>query len=202
MVDKDKEIMGLSVTFWIFFIGICLTLLLFLTIGFSIYSHRAPDVILEEKDAGKVVLNYSTQSNNFTILDAIPTTDAIASKSMTAGQYFDFSVDVDVEDASKVEYEVSIIKNEKKSTISDEDIMIYLEKENDGSYDSVFSPKSFVSLKESSKIGSDVGSMVLVNTKKIKSGTDRYRLRMWLSERSTVLNGTYSVDVEIHAIAK
>ena len=202
MIDKDKDLFGFSVKFWIFLLVICGVLFLFLVIGSSIYSHRSPEVVEENKNGGKVVLNYSTQTNTFTILDAVPTTDAIGSKTMTAGQYFDFSVDVDVSEASKVEYELSIVKNEKKSSISDDDIMIYLEKENDGSYDAVFGPEAFEPIDEVSLVGSLKDSMILVNTKKIKSGIDHYRLRMWVSEKSTSLKGTYSVSVEVHAIAK
>ena len=44
--------------------------------------------------------------------------------------------------------------------------------------------------------------MVLSNVKKIKSETDNYRLRMWLSDKAMSAGGTYSIEVDIHAVAK
>jgi hypothetical protein len=44
--------------------------------------------------------------------------------------------------------------------------------------------------------------MVLTNVKKIKSGTDNYRLRIWLSEDALTTGGSYSVDIDIHADVK
>ena len=39
-------------------------------------------------------------------------------------------------------------------------------------------------------------------TKKVKSGTDNYRLRIWLADTSLVQNGSYSVEVDINGKAK
>ena len=44
--------------------------------------------------------------------------------------------------------------------------------------------------------------MVLTKAKKIKSGTDNYRLRIWLADTSLVQNGSYSVEVDINGKAK
>ena len=57
-------------------------------------------------------------------------------------------------------------------------------------------------MKNYSSVGSEIGSMVLTNVKKIKAGTDNYRLRLWLSDKAIASGGNYSVEVDIHAIAK
>jgi hypothetical protein len=44
--------------------------------------------------------------------------------------------------------------------------------------------------------------MVLYKVKKNTSGTTNYRLRMWLSDKSTMLVGNYSVEVSINGKAK
>ena len=101
-----------------------------------------------------------------------------------------------------MEYELSLIKNKKTSTISDDDIRIYLEKEESGTYNAVFEPKGFEALKKDNEYGTKAGEMVLVHTKKTKATTDHYRLRMWLKDQSLVNNGTYEVEINVTGISK
>lgn len=201
-MSKNKKEKELSKEFWITVISICTFMVLLITIAFIVFAHRAPEVIEKEADGGYVTLNYTTASTALSILNATPTTDAVGMKKNDDGQYFDFSVDVNLEDASKVEYEISVIKDDKRCTIKDEDIRIYLEKEDSGTYTKFFGPKPFKPSKNYSSIGSEIGSMVLANVKKIKTGTDNYRLRMWLSDNAMATGGSYAVEVDIHAVAK
>ena len=102
---KGKELSG---RFWATVIGICIVMIALVTVGFIIFSNRTPEVVETEEDGGYVTLNYTSEVNALTILGAVPTADAVGMKNMNADQYFDFSVDVDLLDAPKVEYEVSI----------------------------------------------------------------------------------------------
>lgn len=201
-MEKDKKGEELSKEFWIAVISICSFMIVLITIGFVVFSNRAPDVIEKEEDGGNVTLNYSTSTNALTLYSATPTTNSVGMKNMIAGQYFDFSVDVDLAGAPKVEYEISVIKDVSSSNIPDDDIRIYLEKEDSGTYVKMFGPEKFTASKNYSSVGSEIGSMVLANVKKIKSGTDNYRLRIWLAENSVATGGSYSVEVDIHAISK
>lgn len=197
-----KRGMDLSRNFWVAVITICSILLILVMIGFIAFSNRKPEVIKKEEDGGFVTLNYSSEVNALTILKATPLSDAVGMKNMTDGQYFDFSVDVNVSEAPIVEYEISIIKDKKTSTIEDEDIRIYLEKEESGTYTKVFGPEEYVPSKNYTSAGSEVGSMVLLNSQTKKTITENYRLRMWLSDKAIVKDGSYSVEIDIHAIAK
>ena len=199
---KEKKGKELSKEFWIAVIAICAILMVVIIIGFVAFNNREPEVIEKEEDGGYVTLKYTSEVNALTILNATPLTDAVGMKNLKEGQYFDFSVDVNVDEAPKVEYEVSIIKDEKTSTIADEDIRIYLEQEESGTYQKLFGPEPFVPSKNYSSVGSELGSMILVDSQKVKSGTDNYRLRIWLSDKAAVTSGSYSVEIDIHAIAK
>ena len=77
-----------------------------------------------------------------------------------------------------------------------------MEKESDGTYSKVFGPTTFEGLKKKTVLGSEKDSMVLTKAKKVKSGTDNYRLRIWLADTSLVQNGSYSVEVDINGKAK
>lgn len=201
-MEKEEKGNELTKKFWITVIAVCSILMVLIIIGFVVFHNREPEVIEKEEDGGYVSLNYTSEVNALSILNATPMSDTDGMKNMKEGQYFDFSVDVDVDEAPKVEYEISIIKDEKASTIKDEDIRIYLEKEDSGTYSKIFGPEEFVASKNFSSVGSELGSMVLINTQKVKSGTDNYRLRLWLSDKASVTSGSYSVEIDIHAIAK
>ena len=199
---KNKKGKELSAGFWIFIISLCVILTAVFTVSLIVFHNREPEVVEKEKDGGYVTLNYTSEANVLTILGAVPTADAVGMKNMAEGQYFDFSVDVDLQDAPQVEYEISIIRDKTVSTISDNDIRIYLEKEESGTYTKIFGPEKYTPAKNYSSVGSEPGSMVLTNVKKIKSGTDNYRLRIWLSEEALTTGGSYSVDIDIHADVK
>ena len=198
-MEKKRE---LTKNFWITWILIFLFLIIASAVGFGLFSNREEEVIVDEENGGNVILNYSTDSPNFVIKNAIPTTDAVGMKQSEDGQYFDFSVEASLDNASSVEYEIALIKDKKLSNIPDDDIRIYLEKENSGTYAPVFEPKGFTPLKKDSKYGSKAGYMVLTKEKKTRKSTDLYRLRIWLRDQSTVFNGNYGVEVVVSGISK
>ena len=200
MDSSKKE--KLSKNFWIIFICVCSAFIVILAVGMAVVSNKKQEVIVEKKEGGNILLNYSDNIDGLSITNAVPTSDLIGMKDNTEGAYFDFSVDVDLDEAKYVEYEVSIKKDKSKSTITDDDIRVYLEKESDGTYSKVFGPSKFMGLKKKTVLGSGSGSMVLTKTKKVKSGTDNYRLRIWLADTSLIQNGTYSVEVDINGKAK
>ena len=190
---------NLSVKFWIILTLCCLFFMVLIGIGFYSFANRKKDVIIKDENIGDVTLNYSSNTNGLTILNAVPTTDAVGMKSEN---YFDFSINSDILEEHKVEYEISISRNNKKSSIPDDAIRIYLEKEENGVYNDIFGPKSFVGLKSDSKIGSKKGEMIIANVSSNKSGIDKYRLRIWMSDKSVLEKGDYSVDVNLYAKVK
>lgn len=192
----------LTKQFWLFLLGISIICVIILTVAIVFFTNRKPDVIEKEKKGAVVYLNYSSNFNGLSISKAVPTIDEIGIKNEKKGEYFDFSVEVNLDNASSVEYELSIIKDKKNSTINDNDIRIYLEKEKSGTYTKVFGPIGFSPLKEKSALGSPKGSMVLMTSKKINSSPDNYRLRIWLSDKAVIQDGKYSVEVAVNGVAK
>lgn len=193
--NSNKSFAILMVVVVILLIGI-------ITTGFVLFLMKGHEIVEEEENGADIILNYSSNNSGLQIRNAVPMKDEDGIINLKDGEYFDFSIEVLLDNASKVDYEVSIVKDEVNSTISDEDIRIYLEKEKDGTYTKVFGPDKFTSLKKKSEFGSKKGSMSLISVKKTNSNTDNYRLRMWLSDKSTLKNGTYTVDVEVNGIAK
>lgn len=185
--------------FYIFII--CLSLFFIVVIGasFIVYSNREPVVIKEEKNGGKVSLLYTTTLNSLSLKDSHRVDDNVG---INSKEYFDFSVDVKLNEAPYIEYEISVEKDEESSNLPEEDIKIYLEKEIDGSYSKIFGPSFFEGISAKTSLGSPVNSMVIASANKNKSGVDNYRLRMWLSDLSKVESGDFSVIINVYALSK
>lgn len=198
---ENKKDNGLSKVFWITLASICVVFVSILTIGIILFENRKEEVIEKNEDGGQITLNYTNNVTGLTLENVAPTTDAIAMKDMTESRYFDFFIDVDLKKANSMEYEISVIK-EKSSTISDEDIRIYLEKEESGTYSKVFGPSPFTPISKASELGSEKNSMILVKSKTKKSLKDNYRLRVWLSDKSLLPTGSCTVSVVVNGIAK
>ncbi|MBQ6323295.1 MAG: hypothetical protein IJI22_00500 [Bacilli bacterium] len=182
---------------WIIIICLFCLFTVGIIFGYKAFKNRDRKIVEKEEKGGTVVLNYATNFSGLTIVNAQKTADSIAIKDVTDGKYFDFSIAVDLEKAKNVEYEIFATKIAKDSTISDDDIRIYLEKENSGTYAQVLAPTKYSPLKKESELGSKKGSMVLTSEKKTKSSVDNYRLRVWLADTSLLETGNYSVTVSV-----
>lgn len=198
MVENKEEIPK----FLVFILCLCVVFIIIIAIGFAVFMNRREEVIENEENGANVILNYSADKNEIKITKATPTTDQVGIKKLEDGEYFDFSVETELDNAPSLEYEIAIVKDKVNSNISDDDIRIYLEKEKSGTFTKVFGPDKYKPLKKKNKFGTDVGSMVLVDTKKTNTSTDNYRLRIWLSDKSVTTDGNYSVKVVVNALAK
>ncbi len=188
--------------FIILMVSVSVLLIGLIAVGYVVFSLKGKDVIEEEENGADIILNYSSNISGLQIRNAEKIKDEDGIIDLTDGQYFDFSIETLLDNATNVEYEISVVKDVVNSTIPDEDIKIYLEKEKDGTYTKVFGPSKFTPLKKTSKLGSKKGSMPIISVKKTNSNTDNYRLRMWLSDKSQLNSGTYSIDVLVNGVAK
>ena len=200
MEKKNKK--KLSAKFWVLLALICIIMLIFIVSSFIVFNKKNNEVIQETKSGGSVSLKYSSNVSGLAIVDSPKVAETVAMADLTEGKYFDFSVNVDFDSADSIDYEIAITKDKTTSTISDEDIRIYLEKEDNGVYKKQFGPEKYTPLSEKSSLGSKKGSMLIAKETKRKEGVDNYRLRMWLSETSLMEMGNYSVTVEVVGKAK
>ena len=184
---ENKKSGELSRNFWIVLMSVCLVLVIFVGVIFFLFANREEEVIEKKLNGGNILLNYTNDITGLSISKATPVTDAIGMKNDKEGQYFDFSIDIEKNQAKTIDYEIAVIKNETASTISDDDIRIYLEKEDSGTYSKVFGPSPYKPLEKDS------------TTRSLK---ENYRLRMWLSNKSLLKNGNYSVEVVVNGHAK
>lgn len=198
----EKTNNKLNKTFWILTLVICLLCIAGISVGFYLYKLETDKEVVKEKLGGDVYLKFVGNTNGLTLLNASPMTDQLGALQEGENKFFDFSVEVKLDEAEYVEYEIAIEKDTAFSNIPDGEVKFYLEEENSGSFSKVFGPSEFKPLEEDSLLGTEAGNMVLYTVKKSTSGTTNYRLRMWLSDKSTMLVGNYSVEVSINGKAK
>ena len=197
----EKGSNKLSKTFWILTLILCILCIVGISIGFYFYKQETNKVIVNDEIGGDVYLKYVGNTNGLTLLNASPMSDQLGALQDGDNKYFDFSVEVDLDEADFVEYEIAIVKDKSFSNIPDNEVKFYLEEENSGSFSKVFGPSEFKPLEEKTELGTDKGDMVLYTVKKADSGTINYRLRMWMAETSTMPVGNYSVEVSINGKA-
>ena len=197
MEKKNNE---LTKTFWIITLILCLLCIVGI-VGYYFYKQETEKEVFKEELGGDVYLKFVGNTNGLTLLNASPMTDQLGALQEGENKYFDFSVEVKLDQADFVEYEIAIEKDKAFSNIPDNEVKFYLEEENSGSFSKIFGPSEFKPLEKESDLGTEAGDMVLYSVKKNSSGTTNYRLRMWMADASTMPVGNYSVEVLINGKA-
>ena len=149
---------------------------------------------------GNIYLNYNENTNGINITNAYPMTDDVGKLLTDENQYFDFSINATLDGDVVANYEISAEK-EVTSTLANDDVKLYLEREFDDSYEEVMEPKHFTPLEKSTDLGTPAGTMLLYSDSVSKTSVINYRLRMWV-DADAVLDGlekSFAVRVSIKA---
>ena len=171
--------------------------------AFYIQNNKPQIIEQETLEGGSITLTYTDEENLFVIENGVPTADLVGMAYDSADKYFDFTIKTLLDDADYIEYEIVLVKDEDISTTLDDNVKVYLEKEDRGTYTKVGEPLVFTSNVKDKKIGDNV--MSIYKFKKNSSGNDNYRLRMWISETANITPDqiqNYGVKVKIIGNAK
>lgn len=186
--------------------GVLIIILLVMgVIGGAFYIHlNQPEVVEEETlEGANISLTYADEQNLFSIENAVATSDIVGISADSAELFFDFTVKTTIEEANEVKYEVILVKDETISTALNSNVKVYLEKETNGTYTEVAGPVTFEANVDDSKFGDN--AMSLYQNTKTSSGTDNYRLRMWISDTAMFDAGqiqNFGVKVAINGKAR
>ena len=198
-MEKNKKT-PLSSEFWIVFISICIVLSIILMIAFVSYNNRKTVIVEKDVNGADIVVDYKSDTKLLSLTDVKPTSN-VEGVAADDEMFFNFTLDIRKRDSKQIDYEISVIKD-PSSTINDNDIRIYLEKEVNGTYKEAFSPGYYEGIKRETEIGSKKGSMVIYSDTITSSVTSKYRIRLWLANNSAATSGTYSVDLDVRAKAR
>lgn len=189
----------------VYFLLIAVLLCVLLTIGITVVA-----VTVTKKGdkvntitTTNVMLDITESNNGISITNAMPTTDTTGKTLSKTGEYFDFNVITTVNGQAKITYEISAVKKEN-SSLDNNDVKLYLEKKQSGTYTEVMKPTRFIPLSSKSSLGSEKGTMILYKETTTKAKTDKYRLRMWVADDAKIddTSRTFTVQVAIHASVK
>ena len=181
---------------------ISVILILLVSGAFVLFFQKQKNNIKEVVKTSVVSMTYSAPVNGLTLTNLTPLSDEIGKTSRDDGSYFDFAVTSAMDSDTKVEYEIALLKDES-STISDSDIMVYLERQSSGTYSKVEEPITFCPRKKKSSLGSPAKSMVLDKVSLSSNQVDNYRLRIWVREGAIITDpgATYTVRVNVYGKA-
>lgn len=199
---KKKNVVSKKVL--IFIIVVSILFLLSIILAFVCYSANNKKKESTVHDSGSIVMTYSNSSNSLTIDNSVLLSDKDGILVKDVNHYFDFTVNTVLKDSKMISYEISIMKD-PASTIADDKIRVYLEKQTSGTFTKVFEPQQYIPLAKKSDIGSPAGSMVLFKGISKSDSSDNYRLRIWVSNDVQLDNsqlGNYTLSVDVYGKAQ
>ncbi len=183
-------------------VGVTILVLAVLGLSFATFQQEHKSGNSNSITTQNISMNYTEGENGISIVNATPTSDAVGKLLSGKGEYFDFTITATLAGNAKVKYEIAAMKD-KSSTIPDANMKLYLEQQVSGTYEEVMAPKVYTPITEESEVGSPVGSMILKTVTKEESGTDNYRLRMWIKENAAVeISQHYTVKVNVYGKAQ
>ena len=162
------------------------------------------DKKINNKEFGSITLNYPLSGKNFKIISPKKLSDAEGIYNKESFYIYDFSVVTELKDSKEIEYEICL-EVDAENNIDLNDVKIYLEKEENGSYVKVNDPGVFKGLEKDTKIGSKKGTHLLASLKSDKDGTCNYRLRVWVDKESKINikdNSKISFNVIVNGLTK
>lgn len=179
MKNNDSSISTSSlVIVLIIFTAVILFILSFLFVKFDEANNKKKSVVTTET----VSLVYAGDNNGIKLDNSKILSDEIAVRSKEKQSYFDFDVVSKLNSSAvSIDYEVALDKS-NNCNLGDNNIMVYVEKQNDGTYSKISDPKLFLPITKKSDLGVNKGSMILLSGNYTGSKIDRYRLRVWVSD--------------------
>ena len=126
-------------------VGISVFFIILVVLAFVMFFQEQRKNVKQEVKTSIISMNYKSNTNSLTLTDLTPMSDEKGKVLRKEGSYFDFTISSKLEDDTSIKYEIALIKD-KSSTISDDDIMVYLEKQNSGTYAKVDETKVFNSI--------------------------------------------------------
>ena len=174
---------GIS-TSYLIVILICFTAIILFALSFLFKRFDFSNKKIKSKTTTETVsLVYANDIDSIKIDNSKILSEEVAISTKENQSYFDFDVvsKIDSSDVT-INYEVALVKS-SNCNLDNENIMVYVEKQNDGTYSKIFKPKPFLSITKNSDLGTPNGGMILFSGKYVNSIADKYRLRVWVKDQ-------------------
>lgn len=174
-------------------------------VAFALFINKENNKGEEFFDSGSVVMSYAENSDIFFINNMLPLASDVGRVNNNVGQYYDFTVKVNVGDSKSVDYEIALEIDDEFTTALPENVLVYLEKQESGSYIPVFEPVVFDKLDLKSACNAPDTAKIIAKVSSGKTVSHNYRLRMWLADGTVVTPEflqSFGIEINVYGKAK
>lgn len=163
-------------------LGVAILVVAVVGISFAAFSYSKAGDVSNTITTGTITMTYTEPTNGINLTDALPITDTAGKALKGDGKTFDFTVGATIAGTTNINYVISAVKD-ATSDLPDEGVKVYLTSTSGENETAVFEPK-LVSQLDTTADGNDAGApagQYVLKTGTYKAtGTDNYRLRMWV----------------------
>lgn len=205
-MKKNKEVGSNELKLILSVVLVLLLVVSVIGVTYALFTYSKVGNVKNTITTGSITFNYIETSNGISLVDAMPISDEIGKKLKYAEQnngYFDFNVSCRIAGTAKIQYEVYSTKEKVSNPIDDQYVKIYL---TDGTNDNALSGydnevPTYEDLKD---------ALSVENAKQLyfgtfnSTGTQRFRLRMWVSDKYVVpsVSEEFKIKVNVQADSK
>lgn len=163
-------------------LGVAILVVAVVGISFAAFSYSKTGEVSNTITTGTITMTYTEPTNGISLTDALPITDDAGKALKGDGKTFDFTVGATVAGTTTINYVITAVKD-ATSDLPDTGVKVYLTSTSGETETAVLGPK-LVSQLDKTVAGNDAGApadqYVLKTGTYTATGTDNYRLRMWV----------------------
>lgn len=194
-------------------LGVAILVVAVVGISFAAFSYSKTGVKENTITTGTITMTYTEQTNGISLTDALPITDDAGKALKGDGKTFDFTVGATIAGDTNINYVISAVKD-STSDLPDTGVKVYLTATSGETETAVFEPQLVSQLGrtvDGNAAGAPPDQYILKTGNYTATGTDNYRLRMWVSnDYSEENNGVagqitskkYVLKVNVYGAAK
>lgn len=163
-------------------LGVAILVVAVVGISFAAFSYSQAGNVSNTITTGTITMTYTEPTNGINLTNALPITDTAGKALSGDNNTFDFSVGATIAGDTNINYVISAVKD-STSDLPDTGVKVYLTATNGEKETAVFEPKLVSQLDKTADgnaAGAPAKQYILKTGNYTATGTDNYRLRMWV----------------------
>lgn len=163
-------------------LGVAILVVAVVGISFAAFSYSKTGEVSNTITTGTITMTYTEPTNGISLTDALPITDDAGKALKGDGKTFDFTVGATVAGTTTINYAITAVKD-ATSDLPDTGVKVYLTSTSGETETAVLGPKLVSQLDKTvakNDAGAPAAQYVLKTGTYTATGTDNYRLRMWV----------------------
>lgn len=165
-------------------LGVAILVVAVVGISFAAFSYSKAGDVSNTITTGTITMTYTEPTNGINLTNALPITDTAGKALSGDNNTFDFSVGATIAGDTNINYVISAVKD-AASDLPDTGVKVYLTSTSGKTETAVFEPQLVSQLGRTAAgnaAGAPADQYILKTGNYTATGTDNYRLRMWVDE--------------------